>query len=246
MRVLRGRAGTRDEDRTVTADMLADTAETGEPAVRVWTPHQQVAFGRRDARTDDFEVAKSVARACGFEPVERSVGGRAVAYTGTTVAFARTVPLDDIRTGMEQRYAETTQAVQRALWRLNVPAQHGEPPRSFCPGDYSLQWEGKIAGVAQRVRSGAALVSGVVLVDDHEEIAGALDPIYAALDVPFDPDSVGSVERADGDADPDRVVSLVEELLVGDADPSVETVDRAGDEPSPQSETELDVEAAEK
>ena len=244
MRVLRGRATTRDDDRAVTAEMLADTAETGEPAVRVWTPHRQVAFGRRDARTDDFEVAKSVARACGFEPIERSVGGRAVAYTGTTVAFARTVPLDDIRTGMEERYAETTQAVQRALWRLNVPAQHGEPPRSFCPGDYSLQWEGKLAGVAQRIRSGAALVSGVIVVEDHDEIAGALDPIYAALDVPFDPDSVGSIERAGGDADPERVVALVEELLVDGADPTVETVERSADEMSTESRESPGREAA--
>jgi lipoate-protein ligase A len=226
MRVLRGRAPTRDEDRTVTADMLADTAESGESAVRVWTPHRQVAFGRRDARADDFDVAKSVARACGFEPVERSVGGRAVAYTGTTVAFARTVPISDMRTGMEERYVETTRAVQRALWRVGVPAQRGEPPRSFCSGDYSLQWNGKIAGVAQRVQSGAALVSGVVVVDDHGEIAGALDPIYAALDVPFDPDSVGSVARVEGDADPERVAAVVEELLVGDASANVEVVDR--------------------
>ncbi|WP_227375306.1 lipoate--protein ligase family protein [Haladaptatus halobius] len=225
MRVLRGRAETREVDGEVTAAMLSETAETGEPAVRVWTPHRQVAFGRRDARAEDFEVAKSVARACGFEPVERSVGGRAVAYTGTTVAFARTIPLEDMRTGMEARYAEMTEAVQRAFWRLGVPAQRGEPPRSFCPGNYSLQWKGKLAGVAQRVRTGAALVSGVVVVDDHGEIADVLDPIYAALDVPFDLDSVGSIAKVGGDADPGLVVETIEELLVGDAEPTVEQVE---------------------
>jgi octanoyl-[GcvH]:protein N-octanoyltransferase len=225
MRVLRGRAETREIDGEVTAAMLSETAETGEPAVRVWTPHRQVAFGRRDARAEDFEVAKSVARACGFEPVERSVGGRAVAYTGTTVAFARTIPLEDMRTGMEARYAEMTEAVQRAFWRLGVPAQRGEPPRSFCPGNYSLQWKGKLAGVAQRVRTGAALVSGVVVVDDHGEIADVLDPIYAALDVPFDLDSVGSIAKVGGDADPGLVVETIEELLVGDAQPTVEQVE---------------------
>ncbi|WP_458189133.1 lipoyl protein ligase domain-containing protein [Haladaptatus sp. NG-WS-4] len=227
MRVLRGRAETRDDDREVTASMLAETAETGKPAVRVWTPHRQVAFGRRDVRSESFEVAKSVARTCGFEPVERSVGGRAVAYTGTTVAFARTVPLEDMRTGMEERYAETSETIQRAFWRLGVPIQRGEPPRSFCPGNYSLQWNGKLAGVAQRVQSGAALVSGVVVVDDHGEIAGVLDPIYAALDVPFDPDSVGSIAKAGGDADPELVVETIEELLIGDAETTVEQVEKS-------------------
>ncbi|WP_266074751.1 lipoate--protein ligase family protein [Haladaptatus caseinilyticus] len=224
MRVLRGRAETRDDDRAVTAAMLTETAESGEAAVRVWTPHRQIAFGRRDARADEFDVAKSVAETCGFEPVERSVGGRAVAYTGTTVAFAHTVPLSDIRTGMEERYAETTEAVQRAFWRLGVPAQRGEPPRSFCPGDYSLQWKGKLAGVAQRVRTGAALVSGVVVVDDHDEIAGVLDPIYATLGVPFDSDSVGSIANADGDADPDRVIQTIEAMLVGEEETMVEHI----------------------
>ncbi|KZN24776.1 lipoate--protein ligase [Haladaptatus sp. R4] len=226
MRVLRGQAETRDEDRQVTAAMLTETADTEESAVRVWTPHRQVAFGRRDTRAEKYDVAKSVARACGFEPLERSVGGRAVAYTGTTVAFAKTVPLADMRTGMEKRYAEITEDLQRAFWRLGVPAQRGEPERSFCPGDYSLQWKGKVAGVAQRVRTGAALVSGVVIVDDHGEIAGVLDPIYSALDVPFNPDSVGSIAKVDGDSDPKRVVEIIEEMLVGGADVTVEHVDR--------------------
>ncbi|ODR83102.1 lipoate--protein ligase [Haladaptatus sp. W1] len=224
MRVLRGRAETRDDDRQVTAAMLTETAETGEAAVRVWTPHRQIAFGRRDARAEKYDVAKSVARSCDFEPLERSVGGRAVAYTGTTVAFATTVPLEDMRTGMEERYAETTETLQRAFWRLGVPAQRGEPSQSFCPGDYSLQWKGKIAGIAQRVRTGAALVSGVVVVDDHEEIAAVLDPIYAALDVPFNPDSVGSVAKAGGNGDPKEVAETIEAMLVGDADATVEHV----------------------
>ncbi len=107
-----------------------------------------------------------------------------------------------------------------------MPAQRGEPAQSFCPGDYSLQWKGKIAGIAQRVRTGAALVSGVVIVDDHDEIAGVLDPIYAALDVPFDPDSVGSIDKVDGDSDPKHVIETIEGMLVGEADVTVERVDR--------------------
>ena len=231
MRVLRGRAPTRDEDREVVARLLDRAAERGEPAVRVWRPYRQLAFGRRDARADDFDVAKKVADACEFPPVERSVGGRAVAYTGNTVAFAKVVPLSDMRVGMDERYEETTQAVQRALWRLGAPAVRGEPEASFCPGDYSLQRDGKIAGVAQRVRKGAALVSGVVVVRDHEPIAGVLDPVYAALDVPFDPESVGSVAKAGGRADPENVARTVEELLVGDEEPEVVDVADLEDAP---------------
>ncbi|MFC4548865.1 MULTISPECIES: lipoate--protein ligase family protein [Halorussus] len=221
MRVFRGRAPTIAADREVVAAILDRTAETGAAGLRVWRPHRQLAFGRRDTRADDYDVAERVARSCDFEPVQRSVGGRAVAYTGTTVAFARATPLEDMRVGMDERYEDVTRAVQRALWRLGVPATRGEPDESFCPGDYSLQRNGKIVGVAQRVRKNAALVSGVVVVDDHEEIRGVLDPVYAALDVPFDPDSVGSIANAGGRADPDRVVRTVEELLAGDQETEI-------------------------
>lgn len=205
--------------------MLDRTAATGEAAVRAWRPHRQLAFGRRDSRVDNYDVAKRAASACGFDPVERSVGGRAVAYTGNTVAFAHAVPLEDMRVGMDDRYEAATKAVQRALWRLGVPALRGEPDESFCPGDYSLQREGKIVGVAQRVQKHAALVSGVIVVRDHGEISGVLDPVYAAIDVPFDPDSVGSIARAGGTDDPDKVARTVEELLVGDRDAEIVDVD---------------------
>ncbi|WP_134668705.1 lipoate--protein ligase family protein [Halorussus marinus] len=221
MRVLRGRADSPVADRDATAAMLERTAESGDPAVRAWRPHRQIAFGRRDSRSDDYDVAKRVARGCEFDPVERSVGGRAVAYTGNTVAFATAVPLADMRVGMDERYDEATRAIQRALWKLGVPARRGEPEASFCAGDYSLQCEGKLVGIAQRVRKNAALVSGVVVVRDREEIADVLDPVYAALGVPFDPDSVGSVADAGGTGDPDEVARTIEALLVGDRETEV-------------------------
>ncbi|WP_128477247.1 lipoate--protein ligase family protein [Halorussus pelagicus] len=232
MRVLRGRAASRDADREVVAAMLERAAETGQASVRAWRPHRQLAFGRRDSRADGYETATAVADACDFPPVERSVGGRAVAYTGNTVAFAKVVPLEDMRIGMDERYEATTRAVQRALWRLGVPASRGEPEASFCPGDYSLRRGGKLVGVAQRVRKNAALVSGVVVVRDHEEIADVLDRVYEPLDIPFDPDSVGSIAEAGGSDDPETVARTIEEMLVGDEQTIVEMLGDADAEPA--------------
>lgn len=226
MRVLRGRAADRTADRERTAELVDWVADAREPGLRVWRPHRQLAFGRRDARAEDYQRAREIAIDHGYPPVERSTGGRAVAYTGTTAAFARCQPIEDIRVGLADRYEDAIRTVQRALWRLGVPAQRGEPPDAFCPGAHSLQWRGKIVGVAQRVRSGVALVGGVVIVRDHEAIADVLTPIYDALDVPFDPASVGSIERAGGQADPDTVVDTIEEAFVDDHDARVERVDR--------------------
>lgn len=230
MRVLRGRGSDPESDAQVTADLLERTKSTGEPGLRVWFPHRQVTFGRRDARAAGYQRAREIAAEHGFPPIERQVGGRAVAYSGTTIAFGLARPVADIRRGIEERYEATTMAVQRALWRLGVPVQRGEPPESFCPGNHALQWRGKLAGFAQRVQQGAAIVGGIVIVRDHEAIADVLEPVYGALDVPFDPETVGSIERGGGTDDPETVREGIEEALIDD-EATVEAVDGSNGEP---------------
>jgi lipoate-protein ligase A len=166
-----------------------------------------------------------VARDHGFPPVEREAGGRAVAYTGTTVAFVRAEPIADFREGLADRYDRAVADLRRALGALGVDAREGEPAHSFCPGSHSLRAEGKLVGVAQRVRQDAAVVGGVVVVRDHARIAAVLAPVYDALSVPFDPTTVDSVASAGGPDDPDAVRDAVEDALVGDVEPTVERVD---------------------
>jgi lipoate-protein ligase A len=205
--------------------MLARVGETGEAAFRAWTPHRQVAFGRRDASDPGYETACRAAREREYAAVERSVGGRAVAYTGTTVAFAHALPLDDPRGGLTERYEAGVDGVRVALAEVGINTREGEPPRSFCPGDHSVQVagsegegnHGKVAGIAQRVRSDAALVAGCVLVTDRADLVDVLSAVYAALDVPFDPASVGTVADAGGLGDPERVCRALERAFVGDA-----------------------------
>ncbi|WP_122088343.1 lipoate--protein ligase family protein [Halalkalicoccus subterraneus] len=226
MRVLRGRAESIEADRRVTAGMLERAGETRKPAVRVWTPHRQLAFGRRDANEPDYGEAYEIAEKRGFPPVERSVGGRAVAYTGTTLAFAHVIPIDDPREGLNARYDGASERVREALASLGVTVERGEPPESFCPGAHSLSTDGKIVGIAQRVTSRTALVSGIVVVADRGEIAGVLSPVYNALSISFDPDSVGSVARAGGPDDPERVARAIEDRLVDGTPQKIERIDR--------------------
>ncbi|SEW21190.1 lipoyl protein ligase domain-containing protein [Natrinema salifodinae] len=251
MRVFRGRAESIDADRDVSRRLLSVAAD-GDPAVRVWTPHRQVAFGRRDARREGYDRAREFARERGFPPVERDVGGRAVAYDGTTtLAFARAEPVADLRTGTTDRYERATAALERALRTLGLEPVRGEPDDSFCPGTHSLSVavartepkasadgagddetgapRRKLVGIAQRVRSDAALTAGIALVANREELADVLDEVYGALDVPFDPSSVGTVADAGGPSDPETVRTAIEESLIGDAtDVSVVS---AGDRP---------------
>ena len=222
MRIVRGEGADIDADRAVTAALREDVASDGEGAVRAWRPHRQLAFGRRDTRADGYGRTREIAREHGYPSHERDVGGRAVAYTGNTVAFLRLEPIEDLRSGMDARYDEAVEDVRRALETVGVTAERGEPPDAFCPGQHSLSAAGKLVGLAQRVSKGVAQTAGIAVVRDHEEIAAVLNGVYDALGVAFDPDSVGSVARAGGDGDPDRVARALETALVGGRDATVE------------------------
>jgi lipoate-protein ligase A len=224
-------------DREHTAALLADASD-GTPGVRVWTPPRQVAFGRRDAREPGFGRAKRLAAERGFEPIERDVGGRAVAYPGDTLAFAHALPLVDGR-GFESipdRYERAIETVIRALRSLGAEVSTGEPPESFCPGDHSIRVAGggKVAGIAQRVRGDAALVAGCLVVTraDASAVADATAAVYDALGVPFDPETVGSVAEANGPEDPKPVARALEDAFVdgpwGDGEPKIDRIDRSG------------------
>ncbi|RKD93374.1 lipoyl protein ligase domain-containing protein [Halopiger aswanensis] len=236
MRVFRGRASTIDADRAA-SERLLEVAADGEPAVRVWRPHRQIAFGRRDARREGYDRAREAARAAGFPPVERDVGGRAVAYDGaTTVAFARAEPVADFRRGTTARYERLTGDVERALADLGVATERGEPDDAFCPGTHSLSVDSeggerrKLVGIAQRVRQDAAVGAGIVLVDGREELATVLETVYNALSVPLDPATVGTIAAAGGPADSDRVRAALERALVGDADAAIEPISALADD----------------
>lgn len=208
MRVLRGGADTISADHERTDAMVERAVETGESALRVWTPPRQVAFGRRDARTDGYVRARAAAEQQGYPAVERVVGGRAVAFTGTTLAVVHADP-DADRTAIQSRYDRWSERLREALASLGVDARKGEPDGSFCPGTHSFQVEGKIVGFAQRVRRDVAVTAGVVVVGEQTAVSDVLTPVYDALGVPFAPDSVGSVARAGGPADPEVVSDAI-------------------------------------
>jgi octanoyl-[GcvH]:protein N-octanoyltransferase len=220
--VCRGRGDDPEADRSVTARAL-DRAADGVETVRVWTPHRQVAFGRRDAAEPGYHRARRVAAERGYAPVERSVGGRPVAYTGDTLAFARAVPLDAPRQAIDRRYDAAVETLLTTLRGHGAAVEQGEPAGAFCPGDHSVRTTdgGKVAGVAQRVRADAALVAGCLLVDDATAQRTVLAPVYDALDIPFDPNSVSDVASAGGPAD---AVLLREALEVAFVDGRQRTV----------------------
>jgi octanoyl-[GcvH]:protein N-octanoyltransferase len=104
--------------------------------------------------------------------------------------------------------------VARALRRLGADARVGEVPREYCPGAWSVNARGrtKLAGIGQRLIAGGAHAGGVIVVTGSELLRGALEPVYEALELDWDPATAGSVE----DEVPGVGLDAVEEAIIAE------------------------------
>ncbi len=163
--------------------------------MRLYVPGREVAFGRRDAITPQYPAAVAAARAAGFEPVERLAGGRAAVFTEHTIAFSLALPDPDPRTTIYSRFQDMSDLVVATCRRLGVKAQIGEISGEYCPGEHSVNHEGriKLMGVGQRLAKKAAHVGGVIAVDRTDLLLRALIPVYRALDLEWRPVTTGSL-----------------------------------------------------
>ncbi len=173
-----------------------------------------LSFGKQDALHSGFGDAVEVARDAGFTPVMRLAGGRAAVFHEGTLAFAHATPEDMPREGTRERFEATGELLVSAFRRLGVDARIGEVPGEYCPGAWSVIAGGriKLAGVGQRLISGAAHVGGVVVATDTERLRDVLVPVYEALGLEWDPATAGSVE----DEAPGVTVEAVGDAMVAE------------------------------
>jgi octanoyl-[GcvH]:protein N-octanoyltransferase len=165
--------------------------------LRLARPGRVVAFAKRDVLAPGYAEAVAAARTAGFDSVTRLAGGRAAVFHEGTLELAHAVPDPDPRPGIHERFEAEASLIAEALQSLRVDARVGEVPGEYCPGRWSVNAGGtrKLAGIGQRVIHGGAHVGTVVVVEDAESIRRVLEPVYAALELDWDPDTVGAVER---------------------------------------------------
>lgn len=185
--------------------------ETGE-MLRVYRPQAPaVAFGRRDVRLPGFPDAVAAAARAGFRPCVRAQGGRAVAYTGEALVVDHVSPDPEWPSGLERRFAEFGNLWAGLLDAFGVDARVGEVPGEYCPGSHSVNARGvvKLVGTAQRMVRGAWLFSAVLVFDGVPTLRPLLREVYAALALPFDAASVGSLAGEAPGVSLDRVEEAV-------------------------------------
>jgi octanoyl-[GcvH]:protein N-octanoyltransferase len=172
-------------------------AEERGPVALMWTSSRYVGATRSETRLPGFAAATEAASDLGFPVLVRNSGGGAVAANRGSLSFSLTFPVEDLRHGLYERYAEGLDLISSALRRVGVDAERGEVDGEFCPGAYSVRSGGpggiKHAGLAQRVTRRAARLEALILISETVEIRPVLERFYGLLGLPFRPGSVGDL-----------------------------------------------------
>jgi octanoyl-[GcvH]:protein N-octanoyltransferase len=164
--------------------------------LRLARPAAVVAFAKRDALTPGYAGALAAAAAQGFGAILRLAGGRAAVFHEGTLELAHAVPDPDPKPGIHDRFEAVATAIARALREVGVDARVGDVPGEYCPGRWSVNAAGlrKLAGTGQRVVAGGSHTGAVLVVDGAERVRSVLEPVYAALELDWDPRTAGAVE----------------------------------------------------
>jgi octanoyl-[GcvH]:protein N-octanoyltransferase len=195
--VTKGHPSPATMDTAISRALLDRVAAGQEPeTLRVHRPGAIVAFGPKDRLARGYGDAIAAAAAAGFGSVQRLAGGRAAVFHEGTIAFSWAVPQAAPREGIRARFEELASIMAEAFRSLGVDARVGEVPGEYCPGEHSVNARGqtKLMGVGQRLIAGAAHVGGVVVVSGADRVRDVLLPVYAALDLAWDPVTAGRLE----------------------------------------------------
>jgi len=177
---------------------------------RISVPGSVVAFGKQDRIAPGFDRATEIARRHGYAPVIRLPGGRAAVFHDEVISFSWTVPITDPVRDIRKRFARVAELVVATLRDFGIAASVGEIPGEYCPGEFSVNYDGsiKLAGIGQRLTKRAAHVGGVLVVGGSERIREVLVPLYGALGIDLDPSTVGAL---------DDVIPRIDTSTVADA-----------------------------
>lgn len=165
--------------------------------------HQKpyILLGPKDRRLPQLDSAVRWLNDLGYPVFMRIGGGSAVLLDEECLSFAVSQPCRDF-TVWEANFRSMAQGVIDGLRSIGIDAGFGRAVGSYCEGPYDLVANGqKIAGIAQAIRGGFALVSGMLLIrQDPVTTTALLQEFYerAGSDLVLDPNAVTALMRLPG------------------------------------------------
>ena len=199
-------AGSPSDDHAISRGLLEAVARGELPrALRIWAPVPALALSRLDELRPGAQAAEAAAERAGVTTARRVSGGHAVVVGAGSFCAGFAEPATAFE-GHQQRYERLGDALIGALAELGIDAERGELPGEWCPGAWSIRaGTTKLAGLAQRAIKGAAWIEAVIDLAPNPHSRELLAEVYAALELPLDPATLGSVSETAG-----RVVPFAE------------------------------------
>ena len=199
--------------------VLAETVarwSAQEASTAVVIRHQKpyILLGPKDRRLPHLEEAVHWLNQQNYPVFMRIGGGSAVFLDEDCMSFAVSRPCRDF-TVWENNFRTMAEGVIDGLQLLGIDSQFGRAVGSYCEGPFDLVASGrKIAGIAQAIRGGFALVSGMLLVrQDPIATTALLQEFYrrAGSDLVLEPNAVTALDQLPGQSTLD--VDAVEDAL---------------------------------
>ncbi len=184
-------------------------------SLRLYVPENALLFSSLDARRPGYARALALAERSGFPSLIRLAGGQAAAFLDQSIAFAWASSDPDARLHIRRRFEDISGWIAASLRRLGLDARVGPLSGEYCPGEYSVNIGGriKVMGVGQRVIRGGAHIGGVLTVAQTELLRDTLAPIYEALELEFQAETVGGIADVDPSLGPAEIIRAMGEVL---------------------------------
>ena len=200
------------EDMDLVRRTLLGFNDGGAGFLRIHRPPPTAAFSPRDTTLDSYAAAAEAMRGRGFEPVERRAGGQLAVYDGNALVVDLVAAHLEPRADVVERFRLFSGAIASAFISFGIDARIGAIEGEYCPGNYSVNGEGriKLAGIAQRIGKRGYHLGAVIPVMPSDRVLAAAAGAYRILGYPFDPKTFGAL----ADLVPDLSFVMLRQRLV--------------------------------
>jgi octanoyl-[GcvH]:protein N-octanoyltransferase len=174
--------------------LLNRSARDGLASLRVWRPlSPALSVGRLDVRHPRLDEVLALARAAAVAPVRRLAGGHAATLDSGCLCLGWAQPHPRLEES-GARYEMVAEAIIDALGTLGVAGWLGESPGEWCPGAWSVHGRsGKLAGLAQRVISGAAWCEALIVIEAAPELRDLARNVHEVFGLEWSDSAQGEI-----------------------------------------------------
>ncbi|CAM4080078.1 lipoate--protein ligase [Streptococcus penaeicida] len=143
--------------------------------VHYWPLEKTVILGLLDQQLPNLEKGISFIKEQGYQVAVRNIGGLAVVADSGILNFSICLPINQNNFRISDGYELMVELIRKTLAPFGKTIEAYQIDNSYCPGKFDLSIDGqKFAGIAQRRKKDALLVSIYLSVNGNQNQRGRL------------------------------------------------------------------------